>query len=65
MAMSTAWYIKCDFCKAPAPISTVSAVDARNLAADAGFRRDQSPRHGAVRDVCLPCRDKQPAGEQP
>lgn len=62
MSMSTAWYLKCDYCGDAAAISTDGAVDARNLAADEGFRREKLPS-GLMRDVCRRCRDKRAAGE--
>jgi hypothetical protein len=63
MAMSTAWYVRCDFCGHPAPVSCEGAVDARNLAADNGFRRDKHEQSGAVRDTGAACRENRAAGE--
>jgi hypothetical protein len=64
MVLSTAWYLRCDYCGSHAPISTEGAVDARNMAADEGFRREKLPKSGAMRDVCAGCRAKRAAGDE-
>lgn len=42
--ISRAWYVQCDRCGDPAPVSVEGAVSARHYAqAEAGFVRHQGP----------------------
>jgi hypothetical protein len=54
MAISNAWYVRCDGCGDPTEISTTSAKEARTLArAYGGYRRKKV--EGRMMDLCPGC----------
>lgn len=53
MSIHKAWYINCDECYNPFPISTDSAVDARRIAKTDGMVRKRVD--GEMKDLCEHC----------
>lgn len=55
--ISEAWYVQCDKCLDPAPVSTTSAKDARRYArSEAGYVYKYNNKSKKYEDICLRCR---------